>query len=40
MRTEGRVEEDGSLPELINSIIIGAAEEFWQDKLQGEGTDE
>lgn len=33
MRTAERIMEDRSLPELINSITIKAAEEFWQDKL-------
>lgn len=33
MRTAERIVGDRSLPELINSIIIKAAEEFWQDEL-------
>lgn len=40
MRTAEGITEDRSLPELINSIIIKAAEEFWQDKLEGENRDE
>lgn len=33
MRTGVRIVEDKSLPVLINSIVIKAAEELWQDKL-------